>query len=195
MILFLIDLYKMENTCVNIIKIWQYFRSLFFHDSIIKTFCSREQSTSQMHTHNFIELKKNNDSCKIVGFWQGFEKRFEGVCFVFFGFFVQLFWPFYRRVRLFIRSVHAFTLSWSSSTAKKSFFWQKIVFRKKYWNLILVCEGHTDARKTSADRRMIAIVDDEELEKTKGISNTANDTRINTLWAVRVWFESAEERT
>ena len=42
---------------------------------------------------------------------------------------------------------------------------------------------------------MIAIVDDEELEKTKGISNTANDTRINTLWTVRVWFESAEERT
>ena len=42
---------------------------------------------------------------------------------------------------------------------------------------------------------MIAIVDDEELEKTKGISNTRNDTRINTLWAVRVWFESAEERT
>ena len=41
---------------------------------------------------------------------------------------------------------------------------------------------------------MIAIVDDEELEKTKGISNTANDTRINTWWAVRIWFESAEER-
>lgn len=41
---------------------------------------------------------------------------------------------------------------------------------------------------------MIAIVDDEELEKNKGISNTANDTRINTSWAVRVWFESAEER-
>ena len=60
---------------------------------------------------------------------------------------------------------------------------------------MLVWEGHTDARKTSADCRMIAIVDDEELEKTKGISNTANDTRINTLWAVRVWFESAEERT
>ena len=42
MILFLIDLYKMENTCVclNLIKIEPNSRSLFFHDSIIKTFCS-----------------------------------------------------------------------------------------------------------------------------------------------------------
>ena len=79
MILFLIDLDKMDNTCVCliIIKIERNFRSLFYHESIIKTFCSREQSTSQVHTHTFIELKKrNNESYKIVRFWQGFEKRF-----------------------------------------------------------------------------------------------------------------------
>ena len=60
MILFLIDLYKMENTCVCliIIKIEPHFRSLFYHESIIKTFCSREQSTSHVHAHTFIELKK-----------------------------------------------------------------------------------------------------------------------------------------
>ena len=57
MILFLIDLYNMENTCVCliIIKIEPNFRSLFYHESIIKTFCSREQSTTQVHTHTFIE--------------------------------------------------------------------------------------------------------------------------------------------
>ena len=130
---------KMENTCVclNIIKIEPNFRSLFYNDSIIKTICSREQSTSHIHAHTFIELrKKNNESYKIVRFWQGFEKHFsgvlKGVCFVFFGFFVQLFWPFYGRVRLFSRSVHAFMLSWSSWSATKSFFWHKIVFRKEY---------------------------------------------------------------
>ena len=69
----------MENTCVCliIIKIEPNFRSLFYYESIIKTFCSREQRTSQVHTHTFIELKKrNNESYKIVRFWQGFEKRF-----------------------------------------------------------------------------------------------------------------------
>ena len=40
-ILFLQDRCKMENTrvCLNIIKIELKFRSLFYHDSIIKTFC------------------------------------------------------------------------------------------------------------------------------------------------------------
>ena len=40
-ILFLKDLRKMDNTCVclNIIKIELNFPSLFYHDSIIKTFC------------------------------------------------------------------------------------------------------------------------------------------------------------
>ena len=40
-ILFLKDLCKMETTCVclNIITIELSFRSLFYHDSIIKTFC------------------------------------------------------------------------------------------------------------------------------------------------------------
>ena len=60
--LFTIDLDKTENTCVclsiNIIKIEPNFRSLFYHDSIIKIFCSREQRTSYVHAHTFIELKK-----------------------------------------------------------------------------------------------------------------------------------------
>ena len=58
MILFLIDLYKMENTrvCLNNIKIEPNFRSPFYHDSIIKTFCSREQSTNHLHAHIFLEL-------------------------------------------------------------------------------------------------------------------------------------------
>ena len=59
--LFMIDLDKTENTCVclSIIKIEPNFRSLFYHDSIIKIFCSREQSTSYVHAHTFIELKKD----------------------------------------------------------------------------------------------------------------------------------------
>ena len=100
MILFLIDLYKMENTCVCliIIKIEPNFRSLFYHESIIKTFCSREQSTSQVHTHTFIELKKrNNESYKIVRFWQGFEKRFvvSSREFALYFFFVVVFFVFF----------------------------------------------------------------------------------------------------
>ena len=101
MILFLIDPYKMENTCVCliIIKIEPNFRSLFYYESVIKTFCSREQRTSQVHTHTFIELKKrNNESYKIVRFWQGFEKRFVVSSrefalyfFVFFSFFFVFF--------------------------------------------------------------------------------------------------------
>ena len=67
----------MENRCVclNIIKITPNFRSLFYHDSIIKTICSRQQSTSHVHAHTFIKLTKN-ESYKIVRFWQGFEKHF-----------------------------------------------------------------------------------------------------------------------
>ena len=58
--LFMIDLDNTENTCVcrSIIKIEPNFRSLFYHDSIIKIFCLREQSTSYVHAHTFIELKK-----------------------------------------------------------------------------------------------------------------------------------------
>ena len=59
--LFLKDVYKMENTCVclNIIKIELHFRSLFYHDSIIKTFCQGEQSTSHVLARTFIPKKKN----------------------------------------------------------------------------------------------------------------------------------------
>ena len=40
---------------------------------------------------------------------------------------------------------------------------------------------------------MIAIVDDDELEKRKA-SRIPQNKRINTSWAVGVWSESAEER-
>ena len=43
-------------------------------------------------------------------------------------------------------------------------------------------EGQTDPLKTSADHRMIAIVD----EKMKKLPQ---NTRKNTSWAVRIWFE------
>ena len=109
--LFLKDLYKMENTCVclNIIKIEPNFLSLIYHDSI---------ATSQMHAHTFIEKKLQH--CEILTrFWETFCGVLKGVCCVFFSFgFVQLFWPFYRRVRLFGRSVHAFMLPWSSGEGR-----------------------------------------------------------------------------
>ena len=100
MIFSLIDLYKMENTCVCliIVKTEPNFGSLFYYESIIKTFCSREQSTSQVHTHTFIELKKrNNESYKIVRFWQGFEKRFvvSSREFALYFFFVVVFFVFF----------------------------------------------------------------------------------------------------
>ena len=84
MILFLTDLWKMENTCVclNIIKIEPNFRSLFYHDSIIKTICSREQNTSHIHAHTFIELKKKQwklQNCEILTrFWETFFWRPQG---------------------------------------------------------------------------------------------------------------------
>ena len=95
------------------IEIEPSFRSLFYHDSlIIKTFCSREQSTSHVHAYTFIELKNSH----------------------------------------------------------KELFLTLNCFSRD-WNLILAWEGQTDPWKTSADCRMIAIVDDEELEKEEGISN------------------------
>ena len=118
MILFLTDHDKMENTCtcLNIIKIEPNVWSPFFRDSISKIFCSREQSTSHVHAHTFIELKKkSNKSYKIVRFRQGFAKRSmassrEFAWFEFFWFLcslvLHLFWSFYPRVPLFSRSVH-----------------------------------------------------------------------------------------
>ena len=98
MILFLIDLYKMENTCVCliIIKIEPHFRSLFYHESIIKTFCSREQSTSHVHAHTFIELKKTKQwklqNCEILSrFWETFCGFLKGVYFLLFCFFFNFF--------------------------------------------------------------------------------------------------------
>ena len=57
-----------------------------------------------------------------------------------------------------------------------------------------ITEGQTDPWKTSADRRVIATVDDEELQKRKA-SRIPQNTRTNTLRAARVWFEWAEERS
>ena len=100
-LLFMIDLDKTENTCVcfSIIKIEPNFRSLFYHDSIIKIFFSREQSTSYVHA------KKKVKATKLWDFDKVFEKRFMAssreFALLFLGFFVPLFWPFYRLVRLF----------------------------------------------------------------------------------------------
>ena len=83
------------------------------------------------------------------------------------GFFVLLFWAFYRGVWCSC-SVHAFMLSWSSWTATwKGFFRHKIVFCKEHGNLILPWWGQTDPWNASADRRMISIVGEEEFEKRK----------------------------
>ena len=70
MVIFLIDLDKNENTYVylNIIRIKQDFRCLFYYDSIIKMFCSTEPSTSHVHADTFFPLKKNNGSYKIGSF-------------------------------------------------------------------------------------------------------------------------------
>ena len=46
------------RVCLNIIKSEPTFRSLFYHDSIIKTICSTEQTTSHVHAHTFIEFLK-----------------------------------------------------------------------------------------------------------------------------------------
>ena len=57
MILFMTDLNKIENTdiCLNIIKIEPNFQSPFYHDSVIKIFCKRVQSTSPVQAQSFIE--------------------------------------------------------------------------------------------------------------------------------------------
>ena len=126
----------------------------FYHDSLIKTFRSRKQNTSHVHAHTLIEFqKKNNKSYKIVTFWQGFEKSFVVSSREFFSVWFRC--SVVLTIRLFSRSVHAFMLSWHSWTATKSFFWHKIVFRKKYWNLILAWEWQPDPRITSAVRRMV----------------------------------------
>ena len=65
--------------------------------------------------------------------------------------------------------------------------------RKYYPRKKIKDRKDTDPRKTSAGRTMIAIVDDEELAKRKA-SRIPQNTRTNTSWAVRVWFEWAEER-
>ena len=68
MILFLIDLYKMENTfvCLNIIKIEPSFLSLFSHYSIIKIFCSREQSTSHARARSHLHRIKKIKTMKVT---------------------------------------------------------------------------------------------------------------------------------
>ena len=94
MILFLIDLYKMENTCVclNIIKIEPSFLSLFSHHSIIKIFCSREQSTSHARARSHLHRIKKIKTMKVTNLWD-FDKvlrnvlwRPQGILRCFFGF-------------------------------------------------------------------------------------------------------------
>ena len=86
------------HECLNIIKIEPNFRSLFYHDSM---------ATSQVHAHTFIEKKLQN--CEIViRFWETFCGVLKGVCSVFFGFFVQLFWHF---IGVFDCSVGQYVLS------------------------------------------------------------------------------------
>ena len=59
------------------------FRSLFYHDSTIKTFCSGEQSTSHVHAHTFIELKNKTIIVKngeiLTRFWETFCGVLKGV--------------------------------------------------------------------------------------------------------------------
>ena len=116
--LFMIDLDKTENTCVcfSIIKIEPNFRSLFYHDSIIKIFCSREQSTSYVHAHTFIELKKKKkekkeklQNCEILTkFLRNVLWRSQGSLLCYFWVFLCRCFDQFRRVRLFSRSVHVF---------------------------------------------------------------------------------------
>ena len=122
-----------------------------------------KHSSSLLHAHTFLEL--NKITVKVTKLWD-FCGVLKGVCFVFFGFFVQLFWPFYGRVRLFSTSVHAFMLSWSLWTATKSFFSDTMLFFARSIGTLIKHGKHRQTpRETSADHGMIAIVDDEELEK------------------------------
>ena len=61
-------------------------------------------------------------------------------------------------------------------------------FPQEVLEQILAWEGQTDPQKTSADRTMIAVVDNEELEKRKA-SRIPQNTRVSTSWAVCVWSE------
>ena len=55
-----------------------------------------------------------------------------------------------------------------------------------------VKEGQTDPRKTSADCRMTAIVDDEELQKSKA-SRIPRNTQTNISWSnSQTWFQISE---
>ena len=107
MILFLIDLNKIENTdiCLNIIKIEPNFRSLFYLDLIIKIFCKREQSTSRLHGHSFIELtkRKTKQTIKVTKLWD-FDKVLGNVLWRLQGNFLPFFFRFLSSVVLTILS-------------------------------------------------------------------------------------------
>ena len=130
-------------------KIEPNFRSLFYHDWINKTFCSREQSTSHVHAHTLVELKKkHNESYKIVRFWQVIEKRFvvssREVAWHF------LFSCFDHFVDVFDYSVGRSMLSCYHGVHRmrgRVFFPTQNCFSQKYWSLILALEGQTDPQK------------------------------------------------
>ena len=67
---------------------------------------------------------------------------------------------------------------------RRAFSDTKLFFARSIGTLIWHGKhGHT--RKTSAERRMTAIVDDGELVRRR-VSRIPQNTRINTSWAVRV---------
>ena len=128
MILFLVPASKEK-------QLNQIFGPCFTKIQSLRSF-ARDNKAQVMCVVTFSSNKKRNKSCKIVRFRQGFEKRFmtsSREFSFFFCFFVHLFWPFYPGVLLFSRSVHG--------QQQRAFFWHKIIFRKKYWNLILVSMG------------------------------------------------------
>ena len=132
----MIDLDKTENTCVclSIIKIELSFRSLFYHDSIIKIFCSREQRTSYVHAHTFIELKKDKikkgkaKNCEILTkFLRYVLWRPQGSLLCYFGFFF-LFRCFDHFIGVFDYSVGRFMFSCNHGQRQRAFSDTKLFF-------------------------------------------------------------------
>ena len=148
-------------------KIEPNFRSLFYHDWINKTFCSREQSTSQVHAHTLVELKK---TMKVTKLWD-FDKLLRNVLWCPQGRLLGIFWfsCFDHFVDVFDYSAGRSMLSCYHGVhrGRKSFFSDTKLFFAKVLEPNFSM-GRTDrSTETVADRRMIAIVDGEELEKRR----------------------------
>ena len=200
MIIFLTDLDKNENTYVylNVIRIKQDFRCLFYHDSIIKMFCSTEQNTSHVHAHTFFELKKQwqLQNCELlIRFWEIFLwcPKWSLLCFLWFlcSVVLTIFGFDYSVGRSMLSCYHAQrqttfsdTNCFSQELLQPNFIMCCII--GQIWNeqesdrqnslhedlneilsQEVIKEGQTDPPKISADHRMTAIVDDEEIQKRK----------------------------